>query len=81
MPQGSVLGPCLFDVFIDDLEIDLVLEDLESFLTKFADDTKLGREVSTDDDIRKLQRALDILCQWAENWGMAFNVKKCKVML
>jgi hypothetical protein len=80
VPQGSVLGPCLFDVFMDDLEIDLLLEDLESFLTKFADDTKLGREVSTDEDIRKLQRALDILCQWAVDWGMAFNVKKCKVM-
>ena len=47
---------------------------------KFADNTKLGQEMRTQEDKEKLQRALDGLVTWAETWGMEFNVAKCKVM-
>jgi hypothetical protein len=77
VPQGSVLGPPLFTVFIDD--IDLVVE-LIDILRKFADDTKLGNTASSPEDKEKLQLALDKLCEWARTWGMQFNIKKCKVM-
>ncbi len=80
VPQGSVMGPCAFDVFIDDLEEEITRIDPEIILLKFADDSKLARDVSSEDNRRKLQDALDKLCKWASKWGMSFNVKKCKVM-
>ena len=77
VPQGSVLGPPLFDIFIDDL--DECSEEI-SLILKFADDTKGFQEIQGPDDRDKLQLALDKLVQWAETWGMKFNVPKCKIM-
>jgi hypothetical protein len=78
VPQGSVLGPLLFVIFINDLEDSV--EGLLDILKKFADDTKLGQEVTKEEDRDRLQQALDESCLWAERWGMQFNVSKCKVM-
>ena len=75
IPQGSVLGPVLFLVFIDDLE-----EGVMSGVLQFADDTKIFRRVDSDEDREALQRDLDKLVQWSEVWQMKFNVDKCKVM-
>ncbi len=77
MPQGSILGPVLFIVHIND--IDLVLK-MITLLRKFADDTKLGQVVGTVEQVQRLQQALDALITWADQWGMEFNIKKCKVM-
>jgi ribonuclease P/MRP protein subunit RPP40 len=77
VPQGSVLGPLLFVIFINDM--DGVVTQVDS-LKKFADDTKLGKTVRTEKDREELQVALDQLCTWADKWGMVFNVGKCKVM-
>jgi hypothetical protein len=77
VPQGSVLGPLLFLIFIND--IDLAAAHIEA-LVKFADDTKVGQTVRTAADRAALQTALDNLCSWTEKWGMKFNVSKCKVM-
>jgi ribonuclease P/MRP protein subunit RPP40 len=76
VPQGSVLGPPLFTVFINDLDQAVKFIEL---LKKFPDDTKLG-QTATQEGRACLQRALDLLCEWADQWGMEFNVKKCKVM-
>jgi ribonuclease P/MRP protein subunit RPP40 len=67
-------------VFIDDLEEEITRIDPEIILLKFADDSKLARDVSSENNRRKLQDALDKLCEWASKWGISFNVKKCKVM-
>ena len=75
IPHGSVLGPVLFLVFIDDLE-----EGVISGVLKFADDTKIFRRVDFDEDREALQRDLDKLVHWSEVWQMKFNVDKCKVM-
>ena len=77
VPQGSVLGPLLFLIFIND--IDQAVHNID-IIKKFADDTKIGNTMVTMEDRTKLQQALDKLCQWADTWGMAFNTKKCKVM-
>ncbi len=78
VPQGSVLGPLLFVIFIN--VMDDTVEHLTSILRKFADNTKLGKKVRTDRERQELQEALDKLYHWADRWGMEFNVSKCKVM-
>jgi hypothetical protein len=71
VPQGSVLGPLLFLIFINDL--DLAASEV-SALAKFANDTKLGQRIISDADRATLQDALNKLCTWTDTWGMKFNV-------
>jgi hypothetical protein len=75
--QGTVMGPPLFTVYIDD--IDLVVRQVKLFI-KFADDGKGMKEIRSRQDAIELQAALDSLFGWAETWGMRFNVDKCKIM-
>jgi hypothetical protein len=77
VPQGSVLGPVLFLIFIRDLDRALPAG---VRLRKFADDSKVANKIENDNDAQLLQDALDQLQRWADRWGMQFNHKKCKVM-
>ena len=75
VPQGSVLGPLLFVVFINDID-----QCVTSKLLKFADDTKLMKPVSSTHEINMLRNDLCNLYSWSEDWLMLFNLDKCKVM-
>ena len=75
VPQGSVLGPILFLVYINDLE-----EGVTGKLLKFADDTKLFRKAKAIGDKKKLQDDIDKLVKWSEKWQMLFNFGKCKCL-
>ena len=77
VPQGSVLGPILFIVFINDLDNAAIAMDI---IRKFADDTKGGKIVMNQSDADSFQEALDSLIKWANDWSMDFNIKKCKIM-
>ena len=75
VPQGSVLGPILFLVYINDLE-----EGVTGKILKFADDTKLFRKVKEIGDKQNLQDDIDKLVKWSEKWQMLFNFGKCKCL-
>ncbi|KAJ7402263.1 hypothetical protein BTVI_88127 [Pitangus sulphuratus] len=75
VPQGSILGPVLFDIVINDLDTGL-----EVILRKFADDTKLGGAAESLEDREALQRDLNKLEGWAITNHMKFNKGKCWIL-
>ena len=77
VPQGSVLGPLAFLIYINDID---ALGYLITIIKKFADDTKLGHIIKDYQDQECLQNCLNSLIDWATTWSMEFNVQKCKVM-
>ena len=77
VPQGSVLGPVLFLIFINDLDMEITEKQI---IKKFADNTKIAQFIVSDEDAAELQATLYRLKAWANKWGMQFNVGKCHVM-
>ncbi len=75
VPQGSVLGPVLFLIFINDLP-----DTIDASVRIFADDTKIFSKVENRNDQDKLQENLSRLQQWARNWQMRFHPEKCRVL-
>ena len=75
VPQGTVLGPILFVVYINDLE-----EGVTGKILKFADDTNRFTKTKEIGDTKKLQDDIDTLVKWSEKWQMLFNSGKCKCL-
>ena len=75
VPQGSVLGPTLFLVFVKDL-----LDGIGSEGKLFADDAKIYQRVMTPYDAENLQADLQKLEEWSHKWSLSFNKDKCAVM-
>ena len=76
VPQGSILGPILFIIFINDIDCKILID----LMKKFADDTKGAHKITSDEDRKIIQTTLDNLFNWSIQWGMEFNKSKCKVM-
>ncbi len=72
VPQGSVLGPLLFIIYIE--------SNIKSKIRLFVDDCVLYRDVRTLEDYGVLKDDLSKLEQWSNTWQLKFNVNKCKVM-
>ena len=77
VPQGFVLGPILFILFIND--IDSVCHG-QTNIELFADDAKLYSELDLNDRSVSLQTSLDNLATWADAWQLSINVQKCCVL-
>ena len=73
VPQGTVLGPLLFLVYITDLP-----SRVSSTVRMFADDCLLYREIHDRNDSKVLQDDLDRLQDWEQDWLMEFNPAKCE---
>ena len=75
IPQGSVLGPILFLIFINDMP-----EVLNCCIKLFADDAKLYSPIKEENDRIRMQVGLKNAEEWAKIWKMFFHIKKCKYL-
>lgn len=75
VPQGTVLGPLLFLIFINDLP-----NSISSHIRIFADDCVLYREITSPNDRKLIQKDLDNISQWCNTWLMPLNKSKCKLI-
>lgn len=75
IPQGSVLGPILFVVFINDMPDAIV-----KLCKLFADDAKIYTSITSPNDKELLQKDIDALCEWSATWQLPFNIEKCNYM-
>ena len=75
VPQGTVLSPLLFCLYIND-----IISDIESEIRLFTDDCVCYRKIKDEEDTVKLQRNIDRLGSWARKRGMRFQPVKCDMM-
>ena len=75
VPQGSVLGPLLFNIYVNDIP-----DTVKSPILLFADDIKIFRSIKTREDYTQLQLDLNCLSEWSLKWKLKFNVSKCNVL-
>lgn len=73
VPQGSVLGPLLFLIYINDIAVNLA-----SQIRLFADDCVIYKPITSNSDVISLQLDLNRLTEWCNTWQMEINISKTK---
>ena len=76
VPRGSVLGPLLFLLYVNDIPLSV-----DSPILLFADDTKIFQSNRSEGDYLQLQKDIDILHYWSKTWLLSFNISKCYLHL
>ena len=75
IPQGTVLGPLMFLLYINDID-----QNLSSTIRLFADDCIMYRTVTTREEASSLQYDLDKIYDWCTTWQMQLNIDKCAIL-
>ena len=75
IPQGSILGPILFTLFVNDIP-----SNIKTFISMYADDTKIYSPLASDENALELVEDLAYVQEWARKMQMRFHPSKCKVM-
>ena len=75
VPQGSILGPLMFLLFVNDIP-----QITSSKFMLLADDTKLWKLIKSIDEVKILQQDLAKIIDWCKKWKLSLHVKKCKYM-
>ena len=75
VPQGSVLAPVMFLIYVNDLPVGV-----DSYMSMFADDAKIMRQITSPSSCDQLQGDLDKIYDWSTKWKMEFNFNKCCVL-
>lgn len=76
VPQGSILGPLLFNIFIND--VTSIIQNSKCFI--FADDIKIAKPIMCINDAKALQDDIDRLSAWCKQNGMLLNAEKCSIV-
>ena len=77
IPQGSILGPILFLIYINDLPSVCRTQCPNTKIFLHADDAKVYNVVTCDEDQKSLQRVVDKVKEWCDQWLLSLNVTKC----
>ena len=80
IPQGSILGPVLFLIYINDLPDFCEVDTCECNIYMYADDAKVYRTIQSKMDEVSLQSTLNKLKEWSDTWLLKLNIDKCKVV-
>ena len=75
VPQGTVLGPLMFLVYINDIN-----ENITSSVRLFADDCVIYKSITSLEDVEQLQEDLCKICEWTNKWQMKLNIDKSAVL-
>ena len=75
VPQGSVLGPILFLLYIND-----IVKGIHGTVRLFADDTTIYMVIRSENDAARFQQDLDLLSEWGKTWMMEFHQDKCEII-
>ncbi len=75
VPQGSVLTPIMFQIYVNDMT-----EDLNSYINLFTDNAKIIKIVKDENDWKELQKDIDKIHAWSQRWKLEFNFRKCHIL-